>query len=144
MFNVSIPKISDKEMLKRYKHIKPVITLNGKLYYFREFTLEEINGISYLWNSDKDVRGEVGKNELEVWKDHDFVCLHRYGHPIYFKPSIGEILSQIPECDIPYVRAFEIINSPQISDDFYADSFTTIAFNNGYHVSIVRLYVSKM
>lgn len=58
MFEVSIPKISDEEMKKRYEQIKPVITVNGKLHYLREFTFEELSGISYLWNRDEDVREE--------------------------------------------------------------------------------------
>ena len=144
MFEVSIPKISDEEMRKRYEHIKPVITVNGKLHYFREFTFEELSGISYLWNRDEDVRDEVGEDELEVLEGRDFVCLHGYGYPGLFKPSIGEVLSQIKEYDLPYVKAFEIIESPETASDFYKDSFTSIAFDNGYHVSTVRLYEEKM
>jgi hypothetical protein len=50
MFEVSIPKISGEEMMKRYKQIKPVITVNGKLHYFLEYTLEELRDIrcSYI------------------------------------------------------------------------------------------------
>lgn len=143
MFNLSIPEISDEELRKRYERIKPVITVNGKLHYFREFTFEELSGISYLWNSDENVREEVGENELEVLEGIDFVCLHEYGYPGFFKPSICEVLSQIKEYDLPFVKAFEIIDSPQTADDFYKDSFTSIAFDNGYHVSTVRLYMKK-
>ena len=45
MFEVSIPIISDEELMKRYEHIKPVIKVDEKLHYFREFTLEELRGI---------------------------------------------------------------------------------------------------
>lgn len=64
MFKVSIPKISDEEMKKRYEQIKPVITVNGKLHYFREFTFEELSGISYLWNRNEAMREEVCEGEL--------------------------------------------------------------------------------
>ena len=143
MFEVSIPKISDEEMLERYEHIKPVITMKGKLYHFREFTLKEIKGISYLWNRDENVREEVGDDELEVLEGRDFVCLHAYGYPGLFKPSVGEVFAQIKEQDVPFVKAFEIIESPETANDFYKDSFTSIAFDNGYHVSTVRLYGIK-
>lgn len=143
MFEVSIPKISDEEMMKRYKHIKPVITKEGKMHYFREFTLKEITGTSYLWNANEDVREEVGEDELEVLEGKDFVCLHTYGYHGFFKPSIGEVLSQINEQDVPLVHAFEIIESPETKSDFSKDSLTSIAFNNGYHVSTVRLYGKK-
>lgn len=144
MFEVSIPKISDEEMIKRYKQIKPVITVNGKLHYFREYTLEELSKISYLWDYEEDVREEVGKDELEVLEGRDFVCLHSYSYYGFFKPSVGEVLSQIKEHDLPFVKAFEIIESPQTADDFHNDSFTSIAFDNGYHISTVRLYGLKI
>ena len=144
MFEVSIPKISDEEMMKRYKQIKPVITVNGKLHYFREYTLEELSDISYLWNYEKNVREEVGKDELEVLEGRDFVCLHSYSYYRLFKPSVGEVLSQINEHNLHFVKAFEIIESPQTVDDFYKDSFTSIALDNGYHVSTVRLYGLKI
>lgn len=143
MFKVSIPKISDEEMKERYEQIKPVITVDGKLHYLREFTFKELTGISYLYNRDKDVREEVGEGELEVLEGRDFVCLHGYGYYGFFKPSIGEVLSQIKERDIPFVKAFEIIESPETAEDFHKDSFTSIAFDNGYHVSTVRLYRAK-
>lgn len=143
MFNVSIPKISNAEIQKRYKLIKPVITVNGKLHYFREFSPKELSSYSYLWNISEDVRKEVGENELEILEGRDFICLHTYGYHGFFKPSIAEVLSQIKEHDIPLIKAFEIIESPQTSADFYKDSFTSIAFNQGYHVSTVRLYGTK-
>lgn len=143
MFKVSITSISDEELMKRYEHIKPVIKKEGKLYYLREFTLDEIKGTSYIWNAHEDVREEVGEDELEVLEGRDFFCLHGYGYYGLFKPSIEEVLTQIKEDYIPLVKAFEIIESPKTANDFYKDSFTSIAFDNGYHVSTVRLYGEK-
>lgn len=143
MFEVSISKISDEEMMKRYKQIKPVITMNGKLHYFREYSLKELTNMSYLFNRSEDVKEEVEADELEVLEGRDFVCLHEYGYGGVFVPSIGEVLSQIKVHDIPRVKAFEIIESPKTKADFYKDSFTSIAYENGYHVSTVRLYGKK-
>ena len=143
MFKVSIPEISDEEMMKRYKHIKPVISINGKLHYFRDYSIEEITKDSFFFNRENDMREEVPKDKLQVWEGHDFICLHKYGYYGFFKPSVGEILAQIKENDIHVVKAFEIIESPQTANDFYKDSFSSIAFDNGYHVSTIRLYVAK-
>lgn len=140
MFEVSIPEISDEEMLKRYQKIKPVVTVDGKLYYLRDFTLDEIRGISYLWEIEKNLGKEVGENELDVWENHDFSCIHGYGYYGFFKPSIGEVLSQIEEFEVPFIKAFEIIRSPQTAEDFYENSLTHIILDKGYHVSTVRLY----
>ncbi len=143
MFEVSIPKISDEEMMKRYAQVKPVITKDGKLYSLRQFSPEEINGISYIWKLDEDIREEIPDGTLEVLEGRDFVCLHKYGYYGLFKPSIGEVLAQIKEYDLPFVSAFEIIEEPETAEDFHKDSFTSIAFDNGYHVSTVRLYCKK-
>jgi len=140
MFEVSIPKISDEEMMKRYEQIKPVITVDGKLHYLREFSLKEIKGISYLWNVEKDIREEVKENELCVWQGRDFACIHGYGYCGFFKPSIGEVLSQLRDYEIPFIKAFEIIEEPTTSSDFRKDMLTSIIFDKGYHVSTVRLY----
>ena len=143
MAEVLIPSISDEELYKRYETIKPVITVNGKLHYLRKFSLDEIKGITYIWNLEKDLRQEVDEGELEQWEGKDFKCLHTFGYSRLFKPSIGEVLSQINECDVPMVKAFEIIKHPHLFSDFEQDSFTSRAFKAGYHVSVVRLYKAK-
>lgn len=61
MFDVSIPTISKEEMEKRYEQIKPVVTVNGELYYFREFTLKELSSISYLWKRNENIGKKVKK-----------------------------------------------------------------------------------
>lgn len=126
MFKMSIPRISNEEIKKRYEQIKPVVTVNGKLHYLKTFTYAEIVGCSYLWKLDVDVREEVGENELEVLEGKDFVCLHTYGHSKPFKPSILEVLSKIDELDLPFVKAFEIIDSPRTLNDCLKDSFTSM------------------
>ena len=144
MFNVSIPKLSIEEVLKRYQRIRPLVHVDGKLYYLREFTPEEICGISYLWECEEDKRDEVGEDELEVMEGRDFVCLIKYTFYGLFKPTVSEVLRQIDDRDLPFVRAFEIIDYPRVAEDFHKDSFTSIAFSNGYHVAMVRLYMQRM
>ena len=140
MFNVSIPTISKEEMEKRYEQIKPVVTVNGELYYFREFTLKELSSISYLWKRNENIGKKVKKGALKALVDKDFICLHSYGYAGCFKPSIAEILSQIKKEELPFAKAFEIIESPQTDSDLCKDSFTSVALYNGFHVSTVRLY----
>lgn len=143
MFNMSIPKISDEELLKRYEQIKPIVTRNGKKYHLREYTLKEMTETSYIWKLDEDIREEVGNDEFKVWEGKDFACLHKYGYHGFFKPSIAEILSQIGEYELAFVKAFEIIDYPETKSDFGKNELSSIAFDNGFHVSIVRLYLKK-
>ncbi len=143
MFLVSIPGITDEEMMRRYECVKPVVMMNGKLHYLREYTLEELKSTSYLFNKVQDVRQEVDSDELEIWEGKDFLCLHEYGRVGLFKPSVGEVLSQMAGYYTMYAKAFEIIQMPKVVEDFHKDALSSIAFENGYYVSVVRLYKGK-
>ena len=143
MFKVAIPEISDEELIRRYQQIKPIISVEGRLHYLREYSFEELTNSCYLWNIDNDIRDKVGKNELEIMRGKDFPCLHPIGDCAFFRPTIKEILAQIKESDIHLVKAFEIIKEPPSAINIYKDKFNLIAFDNGYHVSFVRLYKKK-
>jgi hypothetical protein len=54
-----------------------------------------------------------------------------------FKPSIAEVLAQIPEEHLEQVLAFEIVDSPNNVDDLNAERE---ALNAGYHIATTRLY----
>ncbi len=138
MSEMHISWISREEIIERYSRIKPVAKKDGKLYWLRSFGEEELFNISYLWN-DKTEK-QVQDGEIVPIPDNDFRCLHEYGYPGLFKPSVAEVLTQIDSEILDTVVAFEIIDSPETAEDFYRDEFTSIAFNSGYHVSTVRLY----
>lgn len=137
MYNVSIPKITDEELLKRYEKIKPIVTIGEEKYFLRDFTLKELRGRSYIGDVDNDKTVPVDMDRYVVIEDGDFECLHTYGYYGFFKPSIAEVLAQIKELDIGIVDAFEIIDSPKTASDFYKNKN---AFDQGYHTSTVRLY----
>ena len=42
MYNVSIPEISRKELVARYERIKPIVEIEGKKYFLREFTEDDL------------------------------------------------------------------------------------------------------
>lgn len=136
MYKVSIPKISKEELLARYQRIKPIVDIDGIKYFIREFKEDELRKISYLWNKDEDKR-EVVDMDQYVQTGEDFECIHAYGYYALFKPSIEEVLAQIPKSYIDYVDAFEIIDYPRTSKDFNKNR---IVFDNGFHISTVRLY----
>ncbi len=142
MYKVSIPEISREELLSRYKSIKPIIDIKGKKYFLREFTESELTDISYIWIDNEDIGEIVDMNLFVPYVEKDFECIHQYfGHPLLFKPSIAEILAQIPESEIRYsnISAFEIIEAPKTRMDLQKNP---ILFENGFHISKVRLYTS--
>jgi len=142
LYKVSIPKITKEELVKLYEKIKPIVEIEGKKYFLREFSYEEISGVSFLWNAHEDKREIVNMDEYIPLSQYDFECIHTYGHPTLFKPSIKEVLAQIPDnikrCVDTFV--FEIIEQPETAADFDKNK---IVFDNGFHLSKVRLYVKK-
>lgn len=77
--------------------------------------------------------------DVVVGVDHlkDITTYHKYGHYVYFKPSIAEVIACIPEDLIDEVVAFEIIDRPENSSDLNDDLG---ALNAGFHVATARLY----
>lgn len=140
MYKVSIPEISKEELMSRYEQIKPIVEVDGKKYFLREFTEKELKGISYIGNISEDKREPVDMELYVLRPEQDFECIHSYGYPGFFKPSIAEVLAQIPEFDVPFIDAFEIIEMPKTAEDFNKNK---VVFNNGFHMSKVRLYTSK-
>lgn len=142
MKTFSIPYISDYELMRRYLKIKPIAEVDGVKYWLRNYSLHEIKTSSYLWYVVPDKREPVGE-ALSGYIHRDIECLHTYGFPGFFKPSISEILAQIPEDILKHysIYAFEIIDKPTCSADFNKHRE---AFNQGFHTSTVRLYVQKL
>lgn len=136
MYNVSIPEISNEELLARYSHIKPIVSASGGKYFLREFTEEELRNVAYDWERGKNITEQVNMDDYYFHESRDFECIHKYGHYVFFKPSIAEVLAQIPERDVPYVDAFEIILQ-------FNSEHNKVVFDNGYHMSKVRLYTRK-
>lgn len=140
MYTVSIPEISREQLISRYETIKPIVTIHGIKYWLRVFSEDELSGISYIWNRNEDKRDPVDMSDIVELKQSDFECIHRYGYYGMFKPSIAEVLSQIPEHELIFVNAFEIIKYPNTAADFKRNPN---AFEQGFHSSTVRLYASR-
>lgn len=135
---MQIPTMSIKEICELYRRIKPIVRIDDVPYYMREFSALDLTEKSYIWNRDEDKTIPVDMEELEPIIENK--TLHKYGYYGLFKPSIGEVISQIPKDLLDKVVAFEIVYSPQSWDDFnkYINEF-----NAGFHVSMVRLYRKK-
>lgn len=135
---LEINYLNKYKLVKLYEHIKPIVTIDDVSYELRPFTSEELCNQSYIWNRHEDKRDIVDKDNLEVVED--FICFHEYGYYGLFKPSINEVLSQLPEKSIEEANYFEIIESPETRSDVfrYKD-----VLNAGFHASVVRTYKRK-
>ena len=126
--NKLIPEITDEELLNLYKAVKPIVTLNDIKFSLKKYNLEELRKYSYLWHSKEDSREIISSKRIETIDEFD--CLHRFGYYCLFKPTIAEVLSQIPNSQTDKINAFEILSLYNIDD----------SVNKGYHKSKVRTY----
>lgn len=126
-----IPKLSEEELQKRSQLIRPVIRFGGTLYYIEDVHL---SNVSYIWSPVKKERASGLVSVAKV------TTYHTYGYYGLFKPSIAEVLAQIPEEMVGKVCAFEIVERPERAEDFSKD---IKAFKAGYHVAVVQLYTKE-
>ncbi len=123
-----IPKLSKAEFARRLARIKPVIRKGKKLHY-----IEDVSPITAAYTWDPKLLDEaVGLTPITKIR-----TLHSWGHYSMFKPSIGEVLSQIPADLVDKVSAFEITKSPENADDLNREKE---ALNAGFHVAETTLY----
>lgn len=133
--NNFIPKISSVVLHELARRIKPVISFLkdgvSTRYYIKEVSL---SSVAYTWDP---VKTEVAE-ELVVLGQ--IITYHTYGYYGFFKPSIAEVLAQIPEKYLGVVCAFEIVAQPQTADDLNEN---IAILDAGYHVAITQLYGKK-
>ena len=139
MKQLSIPQITDEELMRRYLKIKPIAEVGDGKYWLKNYSIDEMRKFSYFMTLTLDKRKPVGE-ALSCHDHHDFECLHSFGYHGLFIPSVAEVLAQIPEEVIHHftIDAFEIIDKPTSSGDLnkYRE-----AMEQGFHVSTVRLYI---
>ena len=127
-----IPKISDEELNDLFTHIKPVIDFYGKGKRYIEPV--DLRGTAFIWDPEP---AEKAKG-LKMLRD--IRTYHSYAYYGLFKPSIAEVIAQIPKELLDQVIAFEIIKKPETADDMNGE---LEALNAGYHVATTRLYTKE-
>jgi hypothetical protein len=129
--------LTDKELLELAKRIRPVVDFHGMLFYLRiDLDVKKLRGTSFLWNAAENMGDTpIGIEELTL-------MVGKFtGATALFKPSIAEVLSQIPKNLLPEVVAFEIPDQL-----LTANSGCESMFNGkwvSYHVATVRLYKKR-
>ncbi len=139
-------QMSETELIKRAKMIKPLIRLDktNQRYVAGDFqpgdkfvfTLPCDIRQSYLYNYAK--KRIVPENVPELQEVTSFTCYHRYGGYFgFFRPGVNEVLSQIPEdINLDEIQAFEIKIASLNPDSLYDDVLDR-------HVTTVILYKMK-
>ncbi len=127
---VWIPEVTEDRIKELAERIKPVVQFDGGKYYI-ELVLVDLFRTAYTWDP-KPANKATGLKLL-----CDITTYHTYGYHAMFKPSIAEVLAQIPDDYLDKVVAFEIVRSPETADDLNREPE---ALKVGYHVATTRLY----
>lgn len=127
-----VPGMSEQRILELARQIKPVVTFKeeGSCYIDPVDPFSE----SYLWDP-QPADPATGLNVL-----CDITTYHPYGYYGSFKPSIAQVILQVPSEHLDRVVAFEIVKLPETVEDLEAEGEI---FNSGYHVATTRLYVRE-
>ena len=135
---IEIPKMSIEEIAKHYAHIKPIVKHHGIPTYLRNLTKDELTHISFTWLDDNpsNFTEPVDYSCLSVLAD--VKMLHAWAYYGFFKPDVGEVISQISKEHLDKVVAFEIMAGAIAYNGMFNKEL-----NDGFHVSIVRLYQAK-
>lgn len=87
MGDVDVPKISDEVLAERLKRFQPIVVKDGHTWAIET---PDLRHTAYTW--DPKLLHPVSFAPLTgLWTDHN--C----GYHAFFKPSIAEVLAQIPE-----------------------------------------------
>ena len=131
-----IPKMSNEEIAKWYTTIKPIVSSVAIPTYLRDLSQSELTDTAFIWFHKSNYAKSVDYNKLSFLAD--VKMLHSYGYTEIFKPTVAEVIRQIPKEHLEKVVAFEILVGPVGMSGLFKDEF-----NAGFHVSIVRLYQEK-
>lgn len=125
-----IPNVPEERVVELAQRIEPIVRIGDAPRYIKPV---DLNRIAFMWSPE--ATGYVDMNGLVALRD--ITTYHTWAYYGFFKPTIAEVLKQIPTEIVDQVVAFEIIESPQCAEDFDKDRE---AFNAGYHVATTRLY----
>lgn len=125
---LEIPKISNDRLAELAARIKPVVrNRNGALAYIKPCDLRHE---AFTWDA------KTTRKAKNLVKHATIRTLHTYGYYGMFKPSVAEVLAQIPVELIEQTVAFETVG-PADADALNKES---AALNAGFHVATTRLY----
>lgn len=119
-----IPAISEVKLQELFSRIKPIVRLdNGN---FHRVLHTDLRGTSFLWDQNFS-EDPLSVKLVEV---AGILTYHTAGFGLLFKPSIAEVMAQIPEKYLDQISYFETLSGPTV--EVYAD-------HNG-HRTLTMLY----
>lgn len=129
----SIPEVSRRHVEHVLGWIRPVVSFEGEKRYIRKCGPFDV---AYTWAAKpRWFSASPGLTEVARIR-----TLHRYGYHGFFKPSLAEVVAQIPADLVHEIDAFEIVAWPQTVTELNQELY---ALNRGYHVATTALYKTR-
>ena len=91
--NLVIPSLTDKELEKIYRQLKPIATVDEIKYYLKEYSLYQLRYYSYMQDFASSISERLDSSLIDPIDE--FICLHKFDYYGSFTPTIAEVLSQI-------------------------------------------------
>jgi hypothetical protein len=122
-----IPKITNERLNELVARIKPVVKNGKELHYIASC---DLRNTAFTWDP------VLGQTAGRLMKLRTVRTLHTYGYYGFFKPSVAEVLAQIPEDLVDKAIAFETIG-PEDADALNKEKE---ALDAGFHVADTTFY----
>jgi hypothetical protein len=139
------PKISDADLKSLASYIKPVARFanfyKGKLSYSGKGDLMPYAAGQLYYIGEvplRDYAFTCSPKPVSPADDLEFLdaiaTFHTWGAPVFFKPTVAEVLAQIPEKRKKAAAAFETVTEGLNSSNCMPE---------GFHHALTRLYKKK-
>ncbi len=125
----SIPEISDEQVAELGRTIYPVVERDGKLYRIEPVDPRKV---AFTWLPT--ITDEAPRLEQVAVVS----TLHEYAASVFFKPSIAEVLAQIPPEYLGRIVAFKTNCNPDNINEWPDEE--RIAMSQGFHTAKTTLY----
>lgn len=126
-----IPEISDVELCQLALRIRPVVQASEGLFNIKP--PNDLRKIAFTWDPTLTDLAEDLEPLVEI------PTFHIYGYVGFFKPSVAEIIAQIPVGFLDQVVAFST-TGPQTSTELNAQR---AVIEKGFHLAKTQLYKRK-
>lgn len=135
MSKVKIPFMSNEEIMRYYERIKPIVPRTKGDSYLTSLSEHAVtaNAFNYIKEGEEE---EVLVEYSELATLADVKMMHGWGYHTYFKPSVAEVIRQIPKELLDKTVAFTLIWGS-------TTSLFKEEFDAGYHPSIIRLFKKR-
>ena len=125
--------MSEARIRELAERIKPVMEFReeGRSY----IKPVDIFAESFTWDPEPAIKAPGLKPFCDI------TTYHSYGYIGYFKPSVAQVILQIPQEHLDKVIAFEIVKVPDEFPDEPSPEYE--ALDAGYHTATTRLYARE-